>query len=101
MFGTRRVCEVTGVTDRLLGLCLPATLFCVLDGALTLEGQPTEYWSGDFSRVNEASPTFNHLLQIHPVAYTAGLVVWIFVFAGVIILVPNTLALILSIAVTF
>ena len=47
------------------------------------------------------SPSFNHLLQIHPVAFAAGIFVWMGVFVSVILLLPDTLALIVSIAVTF
>ena len=90
-----------GIGRRVLGLCLPPLVFCILDGAVTLLGQSVEYWSGDYVRVNEASPTFNHLLQIHPAVYVFGILVWAVVFVGIILLLPDTLALIVSIAVTF
>ena len=35
---------------RLLGLGLPCLLTWVIDFALTLHGQPPEYWAGDYSR---------------------------------------------------
>jgi hypothetical protein len=84
----------------LIGLCLPPVALCALDAALTLIGQSAEYWSGDYGRVTEGSPTFNHLLQIHPAAYVAGILVWVAVFVGILLLLPDTLALIVSIAVT-
>ena len=92
---------MSGVGNRVLGLCLPALLLCALDNTMTLLGQSAAYWAGDYLRVNEASPTFNHLLQIHPAAFIAGMVVWMAVFVGMILLLPDTLALIVSIAVTF
>jgi hypothetical protein len=90
-----------GVGRRLTGLCLPPLLFCTLDGTLTAFGQSAEYWAGDYACVREGSPTFNHLLQIHPAVFAAGLLVWAAVFVGIILLLPDTLALIVSITVTF
>ncbi len=90
-----------GVRRRLMGLCLPPLVLCALDGVLTALGQSGVYWAGDYARVNEASPAFNHLLQIHPAAYAVGILAWAAVFVGIILLLPDTLALIVSIAVTF
>jgi hypothetical protein len=91
---------VSGIAPRLLGLCLPPLLFCALDGTLTLAGQSGAYWAGNYSAVNELSPTFNHLLRLHPAAFAAGLLAWAGVFVGLILLLPDTLALSVSIAVT-
>ncbi len=90
-----------GVGRRLMGLCLPPLALCALDGTLTALGQSAAYWAGDYTRVNEASPTFNHLLEIHPAAYAVGVLAWAAVFVGIILLLPDTLALIVSITVTF
>lgn len=84
---------------RLLGLCIPPLALATLDGALTLAGQSAEYWAGNYGRVNELSPTFNHLLSCHPLAFAAGLLAWMLVFCGMILLMPQTLALATSIAV--
>jgi hypothetical protein len=84
-----------------LGLCLPPLLFCALDGVLTLAGQSELYWAGNYRAVDESFPTFNHLLRLHPAAFAAGLLVWAGVFVGLILLLPDTPALITSIAVTF
>jgi hypothetical protein len=89
-----------GVTRRLLGLCLPALLAWALDNSVTLVGQSPAYWAGNYAAVNEGSPTFNQLLQIHPTAFALGAVVWAGVFTGIILLLPDVLALIISIAVT-
>lgn len=86
---------------RLWGLCIPPILLCLLDTILTLLGQSREYWAGHYSNVNEGSPTFNHLLSVSPLAYIGGIALWIVVFVGLILLLPDTLALITSIAVTF
>lgn len=86
--------------QRLLGLCVPPAALAFLDGALTLAGQTAEYWAGNYRRVNEVSPTFHHLLSYHPLAFAAGLLAWVLVFCGMILLMPQTLALTTSIAVT-
>ena len=85
---------------RLLWLCLLPALLACLDGALTLVGQSAEYWAGNYARVNESSPTFNHMLARHPLAFVAGVAGWILVFTSLILLLPQTLALTISIAVT-
>jgi len=75
--------------------------FCLLDGSLTLAGQSAVYWDGAYQQVNEASPTFHHLLAVHPLAFVAGHLAWLVVFVGIILLLPDTLALIVAIGVTF
>jgi hypothetical protein len=85
---------------RLFGLCLPPAATASLDAALTLRGQSAEYWAGNYARVNELSPTFHHLLAYHPVAFVAGFLGWVFIFATMILLLPRTLALAMSLAVT-
>jgi hypothetical protein len=90
-----------GLKRRLLGLCLPPLLLCLLDNTLTLVGQSAQYWAGNYLRANEGSPTFHQLLQTHPAAFIAGSAIWAMVFVGGILLLPDTLALIASIAITF
>jgi hypothetical protein len=92
---------MSGVRQRFVGLCLPPLAFSVLDNALTLAGQSAEYWGGAYDRVNEASPTFQHLLASHPLAFVGGVLVWMTVFVGIILLLPDTLALVVCLAVTF
>jgi hypothetical protein len=92
---------VQGVKQRLLGLCIAPVLLCALDCTLTLVGQLPQYWAGNYLWANEGSPTFYQLLQLHPAAFIAGIVVWIFVFVACILLLPDVLALIVSVVVTF
>lgn len=89
-----------GVRQRFLGLCLPPLAFAMLDGSLTLAGQSAQYWDGAYSGVNEMSPTFHDLLAIHPLAFAGGFVGWMAVFVGLILLLPDTLALIACLVVT-
>ena len=88
----------TGVRKRFLGLCIPSMLFAAMDYSLTLFGQSTEYWSGQFSHVNKALPFMSFLLRIHPVAYVAGCFMILFCLATFILLLSDTLALIVCMA---
>jgi hypothetical protein len=92
---------MTGLRQRFLGLCLPPILFCVLDFSLTLVFQPAEYWQGDRTRIIEGSPTFHYLLSIYPAAFMVGVLAWIAIFVALLLLLPDTLALITSIAIVF
>jgi hypothetical protein len=65
----------------------------VLDGSVTLIGQPAPYWAGDYSQVREGTPGFRVLLTYGPAAYVAGLAVWVLAFVGMVLLLPSTLAL--------
>jgi hypothetical protein len=91
---------MTGSLRRLLGLCLPLVLAAALDGALTLAGQPDRYWAGDYTHVNEGSPTFRHLLAYHPAAFVLGWSGYVLVLAALILLLPQTLALTTGLAAT-
>jgi hypothetical protein len=91
---------MTGVGRRLLGLCLPPLVFCTFDAGITLFGQSAAYWAGEYHWVSEVSPTPNHLLQFHPMAFALGILVWEMLFVVVILLLPDALALIACIVVT-
>lgn len=91
---------MTPFSRRLWGLCLPPAAAACLDAALTLVGQSAEYWAGDYASVNEISPTFQHLLAYHPLAFLVGFLGWMLVFVAMILLLPRTLALATSLAVT-
>jgi len=93
--------EVHTVRQRFLGLCLPPLAFSLVDCIITLVGQSTAYWQGKYELANETSPTLHHLLVLHPAAFIAGLLVWWCIFVGIILLLPDTLALIVCIGVTF
>lgn len=86
---------------RCCGLCLPPLALALVDGTLTLVGQSAAYWAGQYSDVNEMSPTFHHLLAVHPLAFAGGFALWAAAFVGLILLLPETLALLVAIAVTF
>ena len=85
---------------RLVGLALPVAVFSQLDSASTLAGQSAAYWAGDYAKCNELSPTFHHLLQLHPAAFAAGGLVWLALVAAMLLLLPDALAQVVSTAVT-
>jgi hypothetical protein len=86
---------------RNIGLCGPPLLLSLVDWTVTLLGQPAEYWAGDYTQANERSPTFFNLLVSHPAAFAAGFFLWIGVFVALIVLLPKTPAMMLSLAVAF
>lgn len=61
----------------------PAWVFFSLDVILTLAGQPTEYWAGDFSKVIETNPVALPILTYHPGLFVGLALVWD-IFLGVV-----------------
>jgi hypothetical protein len=84
---------------RFIGLCLAPIIFCLLDNGLTVVGQDSRYWGGNYQLVNEGSPTFHHLLSIHPLAFVGGATAWIAIFVTIILLLPEAAAMVISAAV--
>ena len=84
---------------RPLWLVVPPALLCILDFGLTLYGQSQSYWLGNFSNVNEISPSFARYLAIHPLAFVGAGFLWIIIFSAIVILLPEILALTVSIAI--
>ena len=82
---------------RLMGLCLVPILLTCLDCALTLAGQPTEYWAGEHTRVKEVTPILHQLLAYHPLAFVAGKAALLLAFIGMLLLMPHNSAMVLSI----
>jgi hypothetical protein len=65
---------------------------CVDDG-LTLSHQPKEYWAGNYAKAHEGNPWFYHLLAHHPTTFIAWEAVSVLVFTGMVLMMPQTLAL--------
>ena len=83
---------------RFFGLCLLPVLMTCLDDGLTLSHQPAAYWAGDYAQAHEGNPWFYHLMAYHPAAYISWQVASVLIFVGLILLMPQTLALTISIA---
>jgi hypothetical protein len=86
---------------RLLGMGLPCLLALALDATLTMWGQPEEYWAGNYSLTTEASPFFRQFFVLGPAAAIAGYAAWAGVLLGLILLLPEALAVSFSLAVVF
>jgi hypothetical protein len=86
---------------RLLGLGLPCLLTWMLDVSLTLHGQPPEYWAGDYARTTEGASFYRRMYALHPVAGVGGQLAFIGLVAGLLILLPEVLAVVLALAVIF
>jgi hypothetical protein len=80
-------------------LLLGPLLFCILDGALTLQGQSHEYWEGRFDLAEEMNPLGLWPLQRGPSVFAIALLCWITVFCLGIVLLPENLARPLAFAV--
>ena len=89
-----------GFRRRFLGLCVPPLVLGLIDGAMTLVGQSSFYWENHLA-VNEANPVFSSLLQVHPLAFLAGAAIWLLMLCTMIVVLPQVVALVLSIAITF
>ncbi len=79
-------------------LCIAPWIICLIDHTITLLGQSAAYWSGDYSDAREGNPLFDWLLRQHPLAFEAGVLVWIIVFTCVILLLPRFVSKVVSVA---
>jgi hypothetical protein len=75
-----------------LWLCLPPLLMYNLDVGLTLAGQNEDYWSGDYSLVDEMNVFAHLLLSTHPFLFAAAALLWEVVFCGLILVLRPWLA---------
>ena len=92
---------MSGVKRRFLGLCLPPILLGSLDATLTLCGQSSVYWAGNYQYVNEMGGFLNQLLRIHPMVFIAFICIEFALLSSFILLVTDSIALWISIASTF
>lgn len=83
-----------------LWLCLPPMVLCLLDGTVTLYGQPTAYWTDGYTTVREGNPLAAWLLTIHPLAFAASAVPYLLLVFTFIWLLPWRGALAVSILVS-
>ncbi|HEV3257016.1 MAG TPA: hypothetical protein VG013_09070 [Gemmataceae bacterium] len=70
---------------------------CALDAGLTLIFQPAAYWAGQFEKVNEFSPLDRWMLMQHPLAFVAGVSVWITGISLVLLWLPTRASLALAV----
>ncbi len=67
----------------------------LLDMTVTLLGQPGAYWR-NYNNALEMAPHFDYLLQQHPVAFLAGVLVWILGGMVLIRVLPGVLSLVMA-----
>jgi len=72
-------------TSRLLWLLGPVTGLFTADVALTLSGQPSSYWAGDYSTAVEANPFAYPLLTFSPWLFASLAFFWMTILSGVIL----------------
>jgi hypothetical protein len=87
---------------RLLGLGLPCLTAFLLDTTQRLCAQPEAYWAGNYRYIlQEGTPFVRTLSTWHPLAAVGGYLVWAAIITALLLLVPRTFAVMLSIAVVF
>jgi hypothetical protein len=73
-------------------LCVGPLLFCLLDGAVTLHGQPAAYWAGQYDQAVEWNPLVRWFMVRHPLLLLAGACGWVLLFSSLILLLPDNTA---------
>jgi hypothetical protein len=86
--------------SRRLWLCVAPVLLCLVDGTITLAGQPERYWAGDYGYAAEGNPLFYRLLAQHPAAFAVGVLGWAAAFTLFLLVVPRRVALAAGIAIS-
>ena len=82
-----------------LWILVPPILLCILDVCLTLYGQSDSYWAGNYSDVNELSPSAKGYLMIHPLAFLGHGLMWMAIFCSLILLLPQRLGMMAAVCV--
>lgn len=73
-----------------------------MDTGLRLRAQPQAYWAGNYDYIlQEGTPFLRALYTWHPLAAVAGYALWAAIIAGLLVLLPECLAVILSLAIAF
>lgn len=86
---------------RLLGLGLPCLMPWALDVALTLHGQPPEYWAGHYARTTEGGAFYRRLYESHPAAGVGGHFLFLGLIGALLVLLPERPAVVLALAGAF
>jgi hypothetical protein len=72
-----------------LWLVLPAIVVTLADWAVTFFFQPPAYWTGAFEARSEISPLGHGLLGIHPLVFSAFMVIYILVIVALVIFLKS------------
>ncbi len=86
---------------RRLWLLLPALGLYGVDITVTLTGQSTAYWSGNYQQATEHNPFAHWLLSYDPRFFEIAAIVWATMFSTLVLVwrhwLSNTLAILLTI----
>jgi hypothetical protein len=82
-------------------LCLPMTALCLLDIALTLQGQKPEYWAGNYVEALEANPIAKWFMVRGPLAFGGLSIAWLGFINVMVMRLPRFLAAAFSFVVCF
>jgi len=66
-------------------LLLPAWCLYAADITMTLVGQSSAYWNGDYAQASEENPIAHPLLAIHPCLFAAAAIAWAATFGSVVL----------------
>jgi len=80
-------------------LLLPPVVSAIVDATLTLCGQADGYWARTQVPIYEVNPIGYYLLSLSPLAFIAGISVWILVVVLVLLLAPTRISKWMSLAI--
>ena len=83
-----------------LWLCLPAVVTHLFDSVVTLLGQSSKYWGGQYNQVAEGNPVSHFALTTHPLVYLVYTVFQFMIISVLIIVFPLLFSKIFSTAWT-
>lgn len=92
--------NILTLRDKKLWLCVAPFTSCWLDKFMTLLGQPTGYWAGDYAKYHEGNPITAYFLARHPAAYVGYSMVQLILYGLIIMRLPKRLAMITALAIT-
>ena len=82
-------------------ILMPAAIAYLIDNSLTLHGQSSEYWAGDYAAALEGNPLVRPILAWHPLAFVAAATLWFSLLSVVILCWRRVAAVWLAVAVAF
>ncbi len=86
---------------RRLWLLAPAAGLYAADIALTLAGQPAEYWAGEYASADEANPVAHVLMAHSPWLFLGLATCWLTIFSAAVLLWRHHAAGWLAVGLTF
>jgi hypothetical protein len=79
---------------------VPPAVLCAFDVAVTLAGQESAYWLGNYDAAHEANPLARSLLVLHPGLFLGAALAWLFAFVGLLLALHRRLVVLTSFLLT-